>query len=107
MPLASAFRLQISTGTTRLILSNGIHRVYRLAKAGYEWCPLVVSDLVPMEIPEQFVDLPKDMLLLPNSNPPLITDFLNEEVMIPLDYFTLLRTIQFSWNFSQYMTVLK
>jgi len=107
LSLASAFKIQIAPGKTRLILSNGIHRVYRLAEAGYDWCPLVVSDLVPLEIPDQFVELPKDMLLEEASNPPLITDFLKEDFVIPLDYFTLLRTIQLNWSFSQYVTVLK
>ncbi len=107
LPLATAFRIQIAPDLTRLILTNGIHRAYRLAEAGYEWCPLVVSDLIPMEFPPQFVDLPKDILLSQDANPPLITDFLNPKVMIPLDYFTLLRTVQLNWSFSQYVTVLK
>ena len=107
LSLASAFRIQIAPGKTRLILSNGIHRVYRLAEAGYEWCPLVVSDLIPMEIPDPFVELPKDMLLEETGNPPLIADFLEKDIVIPLDYFTLLRTIQLNWNFAQYVTVLK
>jgi hypothetical protein len=106
-PLASAIRVEIAPGITRLILSNGIHRVFGLAQAGYEWCPLVVSDIIPMEFPDPFVELPKDVLLPPTSNPPLITDFLNKDLVIPLDYYTLLRTIRLNWNFEQYVTVLK
>jgi hypothetical protein len=106
-PLASAWRVNVSPGLTRMILNNGIHRVYSLAKAGYSWCPLVVTDMLPMEFPDPFVELPKDVLLNPSSNPPLITDFLREEVIVPLEYFTLLKTIRLNWAFEQYVTVLK
>jgi hypothetical protein len=106
-PFASAYRVQIGEGITRLILNNGIHRVYKLAEAGHEWCPLVVSDLAPMEVPDPFVGTPKHILLDPNSNPPLITDFLNKEVVIPLKYYRVLKTVRFNWNFEQYETVLK
>ena len=107
LPLATALRVPIAPNTTRLILSNGIHRLYRLAAAGYEWCPMIVADVVPMEFPPVLADLPKDVLLLPTSNPPLLTDFLDDEIVTPLDYFTLLRTVQLNWSFSQYVTVLK
>ena len=90
-----------------MILSNGIHRAYTLAKAEYEWCPLLVCDLKPLEIPEPFVDIPRDILLNPAANPPLITDFLDEGVAIPLDYYTLLKTVRFNWNIEQYVTVLR
>lgn len=107
LPFAAAYRIQIAPGTTRLILANGIHRVYRLASAGYEWCPLLVCDLIPLEIPDPFVNLPKSILLDPKSNPPLITDFLNKDVVIPLNYFSLLKTIRLNWNSENYVTVLK
>jgi hypothetical protein len=107
MPFASALKVQIAPGTFRLILNNGIHRLYKLAEAGYEWCPLVVSELVPLEFPDPFVDIPRQIILDPNSNPPLITDFLNADVVIPLKYFMLLKTIRLNWNFEQYVTVLK
>src|SRR6267143_4827173 len=53
LPYASAYRIPVSSGggINRLILSNGIHRVYALAKAGYEWCPIAVCDLSPIELP--------------------------------------------------------
>jgi hypothetical protein len=107
LPFASAFRVQLEQGSSRLILSNGIHRVYALASAGYEWCPLLVCDLIPMEVPDPFVELPRDMLLSPNANPPLIGDFLDNEVTIPLDYHATLKTVRFNWNIEQYVTVLK
>ncbi len=107
LPLASAFRVQIGQGASRLILNNGIHRVYALASTAYEWCPLLVCDLIPMELPDPFVDLPRDLLLNPNSNPPLITDFLDNEVVIPLNYYAILKTVRFNWNIEQYVTVLK
>ena len=106
-PLASAWKVSVGPGLTRVILTNGIHRVYRLAKAGFEWCPLVVTDMQQMEFPDPFVELPKDMLLNSTNNPPLITDFLREDVVIPLEYFTLLKTIRLNWSFEQYVTVLK
>lgn len=107
LPFAAAFRVQIGPGSSRLILNNGIHRVYALASAGYEWCPLLVCDLIPMELPDPFVDLPRDMLLNPNANPPLVTDFLDDDVIISLDYHTILKTVRFNWNIEQYVTVLK
>lgn len=107
LPFASAFRIQCASNAHRLILNNGIHRVYRVACAGYEWCPLLVTDLIPLELPEQFVDLPRDILLSPNQNPPLITDFLNNDMVIPLDYHRVLKTIRLNWNFEQYVTVLR
>ncbi len=106
-PIAAAFRVPISQDGTRLILSNGIHRVYRLAEMGYEWCTLAVTDLIPLEIPDPFVNLPKSILLDPNSNPPLITDFLNRDVVIPLEFYRVLKTIRLNWNFEQYATVLR
>lgn len=107
IPFGAVYRIQLAPGINRLILANGIHRVYRLAKAGYEWCPLLVCDLIPFEIPDPFIDLPRDILLNPNSNPALITDFLNDEVVIPLEYYTLLKTIRLNWNFDEYFTVIK
>ncbi len=107
LPFASAFRVDLGQGSSRLILGNGIHRVYALAGAGYEWCPLIVCDLIPMEISDPFVELPRDLLLGPNANPPLITDFLDDEVVIPLDYYLTLKTVRFNWNIEQYVTVLK
>lgn len=107
LPFGSAYRIQIAGNISRLILNNGIHRAYRLAQLGYVWCPLVVCDLVLLEVPDPFVDLPKSVLLDPNSSPPLITDFLDNNVVIPLEYYTLLKTIRLNWNFEQYVTVLR
>jgi len=106
-PFASALRIPVASGATRLILMNGIHRIYKLGEAGERWCPLAISDFVPMELQDPFVELPKAFLLDPNANPPLITDFLAPNVTIPLDYFTLLKTIRLNWNIEQYVTVLK
>ena len=107
IPFGAVYRIQIAMNKSRLILANGIHRIYRLARAGYKWCPLVVCDLIPFELPEPFIDLPREFLLNPDSNPALITDFLNDEVVIPLNYYTLLKTIRLNWNFEEYFTVLK
>lgn len=107
LPFASAYRIQCAPNMIRLVLNNGIHRAYQLAHAGYEWCPLLVTDLIPLELPEIFVNLPRGFLLDPNSNPPLITDFLNNDLIIPLDYHGVLKTIRFNWNFEQYATVLR
>ncbi|GEM_PF-3414884 len=107
LPFAVAYRIQLAPNISRLILGNGIHRIHSLAEAGYEWCPLLVCDLIPLEISDPFVELPRSIILDPNSNPPLITDFLNNNVVIPLDYFTILKTIRLNWNFEQYVTVLR
>jgi hypothetical protein len=109
LPFAAAYRVSFGgpSRPSRLILSNGIHRVYSFAKAGYQRCPLAVCDLSPIEIPEQFVDLPREILLNPSQNPPLITDFLNERLVIKLNMHTLLKTIRLNWSVEQYVTVLK
>ena len=105
--MSAARRVPLGNGRYRLILSNGIHRVYRLLAAGYEWCPLIVVDNSPMEIPDPFVDFPKELLLGPTANPPLMADFLNENVAMQLEYHRVLKTIRFNWNFEQYVTVLR
>ena len=107
IPFAGVYRIQIGPGIARLILNNGIHRTYSLADAGYQWCPMAICDLLPMEIPDPFIEIPKEMLLNLAMNPPLITDFLNGAVVIPLTYFHVLKTIRLNWNFEQYVTVLK
>ncbi len=68
LPFASAFRVEVLPGSSRIILNNGIHRVFRLAGAGYEWCPMLVTDLLPLEFPDPFVELPRDFLLAQNSS---------------------------------------
>jgi len=107
LPFGVAYRIQIAPDITRMILANAIHRVYRLASAGYEWCPLLVCDLIPLEIPEPFIDMPKSILLDPKSNAPLITDFLNKKIVITLNYHSLLKTIRLNWSSEEYVTVLK
>ena len=107
-PFSVAFRIPLGPGSgTRLILANGIHRTYSLARAGYEFCPMIVCDLIPLEIQDPFADLPREILLSPTANPPLITDYLNEQFMIPLDYRTLLRTARLNWAIEQNVIVLK
>ena len=107
LPIAAAYKVTSGPGITRLILGNGIHRVYKLAADGYEWCPLILTDVAPMELPEQLVDLPKGLLLDPAENPPLITDFLDSSIAIELDFYQVLRTVRLNWSFEQYATVLK
>lgn len=103
----TAFRVTLESGDVRLVINNGIHRVYGLAKAGVTKIPVAICDLQPMEVPDPFVDLPKQVICDPRFNPPLVTDFLNPDVVIELDYFKLLKTVRLNWNFEQYATVLK
>ncbi len=107
LPFAAAMRVQIAPGTTRLILKNGIHRAYSLAAAGYDRVPLLVVDMSPLEVPDPFVDFPRDILMVPGLNPPLITDFLDENCTIRLKYHKVLRTLRFNWSFEHYPTVLR
>jgi len=104
---AYALRVDTGNGGRRLILMNGIHRVYEFARAGFQWVPLAVCDIQPMELPDQVVDLPKHILLDPRANPPLLTDYLNNSVVLELDYFRVLRTVRVNWNCEQYATVLR
>ncbi len=107
LPFAAAMKVDMGQGRSRLIASNGIHRLYSLAKLGLESFPMLVVDISPMELPDQFVDVPKAILLDPNSNPPLITDFVDDQVTISLDYYKVLKTIRLNWSFEQYSTVLR
>ncbi|MBI1828179.1 MAG: hypothetical protein HY222_08755 [Thaumarchaeota archaeon] len=104
-PFASAYRVEINEFTSKLVLANGIHRVYKTASAGYQRMPLAVCDLTAMEFPNPFVDFPKEILL--GATPPLLVDFLNPNVTIPLEYYTQLKTLRLSWNAENYTTVLK
>jgi hypothetical protein len=104
---ASAYRVQIGVGKTRIIVTNGIHRIFKLAEQGYEWCPLAVTDIAPSELPESLVQISKTTLLNPDSNPPIISDFLKKDITIPLGFFRLLTTIRLNWSFEQYDTILK
>ncbi|MGB6464191.1 MAG: hypothetical protein WBF38_08225, partial [Nitrosotalea sp.] len=104
-PFAAAYRVATSPTTAILILANGIHRVYGMGKAGYDNVPLAVCDFNQMEIPDPFVDMPKQILFGPN--PPMLVDFLNQDVAMPLEYYTQLKTLRLSWNAENYTTVLK
>ena len=106
-PFAYAFKVELLPGVQRLILANGIHRAAAAALAGVEWLPLAVCDLTAMELPDQFVDTPKPMLLDPGFNAPTIADFTREGVVINLDYYRQLRTVRFNWNFENYAVGLR
>ncbi len=107
LPFAYAFKVEIHPGIFRLVLANGIHRVASAAMAGLEFMPMALCDLTPMELPDQFVDAPKAMLLDPNFNAPIISDFANEQVAIKLSHYRQLRTVRFNWNFEQYAVGLR
>lgn len=106
-PFIWAYRIKLNASDIRLILCNGIHRVFSLAMVGYNTFPLAVVDALPSEIPDPFVELSHDMLVNPTMSPPLITDFLNPNVVIQLDYYQLLRTVRLNWQFEQNAIVLK
>jgi len=106
-PFAAVYRVPVKTGFSRLVAGNGIHRLYSLAAAGYEWCPVVVTDMSTMEFPPQLADLPQQVLLNPSLNPPLVVDFANDRFTIELLYYPVLKTVRFNWNFEQYSTVLR
>ena len=62
-----------------------------MGKAEYETILLAVCDLNSMEIQDPFVDMPKQIIF--GSNPPMLVDFLNQDVVIPLEYYTQLKTL--------------
>jgi hypothetical protein len=104
-PFAAAYKVEVNQNTSRLILVNGIHRVYKMASTGYQRVSLAICDLTAMELPSPFVDLPKEILL--GTNPCMLIDFLNNDIAIPLEYYTQLKTLRLSWNAENYTTVLK
>jgi hypothetical protein len=80
---------------------------HELAKAGFPTVPVAVCDVQPLELPDPLLDLPKQLLLDPEANPPVITDFLNDAAVLELEYFRVLRTVRLNWGFEQYATVLR
>ena len=105
LQFAHAYAIRMDDGNTRLILANGIHRMYAIARAGYASTPLAICNFSGPELPDPFVNLPKGMLLEPGADPPLITDFMNQSIVMTIDYFRTLRTVRFNWNFEAYPTV--
>lgn len=106
-PFAYAFKIGILPGISRLILANGIHRACAAAMAGLTRIPLAICELSPLELPDQFVDTPKALLLDPNSNAPLVSDFADPKLGIRIWYYRQLRTVRFTWNFESFAVALK
>ena len=104
-PFANVYRIRIDSVNTRLIINNGVHRLFSLASKGNIWCPLVVTDMSPQEIPDPFVNFNREFLVNPQSNPPLLMDFLNKHVTIPLDYFPCKNTIKVNYTVERYPTI--
>lgn len=54
-----------------------------------------------------FVNLQRDALVKPESNPPLITDYLNFEVTVSLGYFSKRNSVRLNYSLEQYPTAVK
>ena len=107
IPFIQAHRVRIASGIERVILVNGFHRAFAIARAGYEWLPLVICRLEPVEIPPQFLELPSPLIMNPTSNPPVLTDFLDEDIAMRLEYYPVLRVVRVNWGVDQYAIVLR
>ena len=106
LPLVCGHRIQLAPGLERIVITNGIHRAYRIARAGSEWIPMALCTVNPIELPPQLVELPSQLVVNPGANPPMLTDFLNEDVAMPIDYHPVLKVVRINWNLEQYVTVL-
>lgn len=62
----------------RLVLMNGVHRVFRLAELGNTHVAAIVYPANLNEIPQPLVDTPREALLAPR--PLMIRDFLNANI---------------------------
>jgi hypothetical protein len=103
LPFAYAFRVLLGPGVQRLVLANGIHRVAAAALAGLDTIPLILTDFTPLEVPDPFVETPKQLLLDPNVRPPMIRDFADANLTMRLKFFRMLKTVRFNWNFENYV----
>jgi len=107
LPMMNAYRVRIDEKNTRLIINNGVHRLYALTSKGNEWCPLIVTDLAPQEMGDPFVNFSRESLLGPKSDPPLVTDFLKSEVTMSLGYFPSKSTVRLNYSLEHYPTVMR
>lgn len=103
LPFAYAFRVQVGPGIQRVILANGIHRVAAAAIAGIRSVPLILTDFAALEVPDPFVETPKQLLLDPNVRPPMIEDFADSGLTMQLKFFRMLKTVRFNWTFENYV----
>jgi hypothetical protein len=103
LPFAYAFKVQSGPGVQRLVLANGIHRLTAAALAGLNTIPLILTEFTPLEVPDPFVETPKQLLLDPNVRPPMIGDFADPNLTMRLKFFRMLKTVRFNWNFENYV----
>jgi hypothetical protein len=62
----------------RLVLQNGVHRVFRLAELGNTHVAAIVHTLNLNEVPQPLVDTPREALVIPR--PLMISDFVNASI---------------------------
>ena len=67
----------------------------------------MITDFQPVEVPDPFVETPRQLLLDPGANAPTISDFANPSIAIELQYHRQLRTVRFNWNFESYLLSVK
>jgi len=80
--------------------------LFSLLSKGNAWCPLIVTDIDPNELPDPFVNFNRDALANPQSNPPMLADFLNKDVVIPLEYYPVKNTMKINYTIERYPTVM-
>jgi hypothetical protein len=104
-PFANVYRIKMDGTNSRLIINNGVHRLFSLLSKGNAWCPLIVTDIDPNELPDPFVNFNRDALVNPQSNPPMLSDFLNKDVVIPMGYYPVKNTMKINYTIERYPTV--
>lgn len=62
----------------RLIISNGFHRIFRLAELGNTHVAALVQRMDARELPERFIEAPRESLFMPNAL--TVTDLLDKEI---------------------------
>ena len=103
---ASALAIGLQPGKFRLVVSNGIHRLYSIAKAGFTHAPILICPVTSVELPEPFVQISKAILLDPNQNPPVITDFLDKSLTMELGFRPSRTTVRISWTIERFDSVI-
>jgi hypothetical protein len=80
---------------SRVVLNNGFHRVFALRKLGCLEIPLILQNVAnpQVELPPQIAGRPTDYLVQ-HPRPPMIKDFLNDDLNVELHFRRRMRMIQ-------------
>jgi len=87
---------------TRIVLSNGFHRLVALRSHGVKSAPVVVQHVnnVELELPPAIAGLPSHYLVS-TPKPAMLMDFLNPRFVREVHIKSRDRSVQIQWNINQ------